>query len=164
MAELEVCPDCDREVDARATVCPQCGCAFEITEGRKDSHFFLYAGMLIAVGIAVMAAVVLAPRESPAPVHFIEAGDEVTIGTPEMTRALLCVDPAAWDAMVAAESRLDREEFAVLIKRGQVVHVEKGTRAKVIETAINSVRVRIREGPNQNVEAWIQRELVVPVQ
>lgn len=173
MARLTTCPDCGAKVSKKAAACPGCG--------RKLGRSFLgsLVGTLIKltlllivglIGLMVLAAKNHRPGPAgePAPAQAtpvassLNVGDEATLQLPGATAVFLALDDESWDKMIDAENAKDLEEIALLMAKGKVIREVVGTRVKVIQNAVLSRKVRIREGDNPGVEAWIQAEFVKP--
>jgi hypothetical protein len=88
---------------------------------------------------------------------MLAVGDEAILESPSGTGVWLAVDDASWDAILDAQERMDLEDITLLLARGKVVQERNGTRVEVLSTPDYSVRVCIRDGSHQGVNAWVQR-------
>jgi hypothetical protein len=72
----------------------------------------------------------------------------------------LCVDLASWDAMVAAQNAGNNAELSSMVAKGKVIREPVGTRVMVTALTHNSRKVRVLEGPNTEVQAWLPVEFI----
>lgn len=93
-------------------------------------------------------------KSEPVPVR----GTEVTLRS-RGTRVFIVTD-AGWDEFERARAASDDIGMGVLIVQRKVFLVKVGTRAKVIDTGLFTVKVRILEGDHFGAAGWIDREFV----
>lgn len=104
------------------------------------------------------------PPAPAAPAIPLRAGDVCVIELPggKIGPWIALGDDAIYQAMLDAQNRNDIDTLATMMARSQVVQVRNGTRAKVFETNLLSIRVRLLDGEHAGFEGTIQREFAKP--
>jgi hypothetical protein len=70
-------------------------------------------------------------------------------------------DEKAWDDMTAALLAKDDDGLSRMMARGRVFYVPPGTRARLLEIAVFSRKVRILGGDYSGQSGWVAQECVV---
>ena len=180
MARLTTCRDCGTPVSTKAATCPKCGRPLS----KPAKKYGCFSGCLTVglVGIVAVLGYSLfnggrnRPPANPGPEppsssstpsrredwQRLDAGyisdQELTYqGTPVVC---LCVDDKAWNDLLDAENKGDIQEIALMVAKGKVALVPRGTRVKCVETGVLSLKLRVSEGLSAGVEGWLQREFV----
>ncbi len=77
-------------------------------------------------------------------------------------KVFVAVDDAAWDAMLKASRANDTEGILGMVLAGKLLVVPTNTKARVIEDAFTSAKVRILEGMHDGKSGWVSNEMVGP--
>ena len=103
------------------------------------------------------------PSSSPTPSvqSRPRAGNDVILSYANSnTSGYLAVDDDAWDAMFEAINAKDTVGLMRLVRAGRVHVITAGTRARVLDSAFVSYKVRVMSGPSSGVAGWVPMEFV----
>ena len=125
--------------------------------GDRRAFVILFAGVA-----AALVALFFAMRPSHRGERATAVGEAVILDGAGSEAVLLAdaQDPKAWDAVVDAMARKDREALITLVRDHKAFWVATGTRARVLEASPVARRVRIVDGPRAVAEGWVPIEYV----
>lgn len=93
----------------------------------------------------------------------VREGDEASLGAPGAKEVFLVLVEEDWNTFQDAEDARDRKAMDHLKDQGKVISVQAGTLVKALKQRYQATKVRIRDGQNARVEAWVRSEYLHPV-
>jgi hypothetical protein len=85
----------------------------------------------------------------------ISPGAEATVSLPSATTVTLARDEPSLDELISALSAGNPERVEEMVQTGKAIRVENNIRIRIVDVRSGKVKVRILEGPNTALDAWL---------
>jgi len=159
--KTRLCPHCKMEINALASKCPHCQSKVETPSQKKFKY--IVAGAFFFIVMFIIISATTSPTTPSVNTSLSQTG--LSIGQDgyikvSTAKIVVGIDKATEDEIVSSSIAGDTTGVALLVLDGKAFFVENGTKVKVIDKTMASVRIRILDGEEAGNSGWVPFEFV----